>query len=133
VAGVVHRKHTDGGPFELDDTDGARVLRDPPIGGQRLVEQLEEERSIDAFVANEHDRAVRKAVDNPAERVGRSQHNVLQRFAVGKANELRRGKPLRVEPRPFFFDFLERLPLTVAVVEIVEVSYRDRIDSARSP
>ena len=77
-------------PADIDLVEAAGRLRDAPIGRQRLIEQFEQQRAVHAVVADHDDRLVGMARKDQPQRIGGSRDQILQRFAVGEANELRR-------------------------------------------
>jgi hypothetical protein len=53
---------------KIDLVDGARVLAEPPISGERQFECMQQDHTVDTNMSDQHDRIVRMPVDNFAER-----------------------------------------------------------------
>ncbi len=69
---------------DVDLVDATWTLLDAPIGCQRQPEELQQQRTVYAVMADEHDRVVRMAREHEPHDVGGSGGEVLQRFAVRK-------------------------------------------------
>ena len=72
-------------------------------------------------MADKHDRVVAMTGKNKTQRIGAARRKVLQRFAVGKADQMRRGKPGGEQRRIVCLRLLESLELPGAVVDVVEI------------
>ena len=69
---VVDAQHADLAAGDVDLVQRARVLRQPPIGRDRLIEQLQQEGAVDTVMADEDDgfRRTRMASDYIPQRIG---------------------------------------------------------------
>jgi hypothetical protein len=88
MAGVVDPDDLDAAAGDVDLVDAARRLHEAPVGGERLVEHLEQQRSVDAVMADENDGVAVVMFERVSQRVGGSRHEVLQRLAARKPDEL---------------------------------------------
>ena len=88
MTGVVDPPDLDHAIVDVDLVQGARVLRHLPVGRQRLIEELEQQRFVDAVVADHHHGLFGMARERDSQRIGRPRHQVLQRLAAGKARQL---------------------------------------------
>src|SRR5215470_549580 len=78
VVDFVEPPYRRGKPVQLDLTDGARVLRQSPVGGERLVERLQQKRPVTAAVPDDHDGLIRMAFADQAQNVRHASHEILQ-------------------------------------------------------
>jgi len=121
VAGLIDPPGSHRTAIDVDLGNAARILSQSPIGAQRLIQQLQQKRAIDAVVADEHHGLARVAFEDKPQRVARSRDKVLQRFALRKPDQVRRCAP---QAKPFgirFLDFVMGAPLPGAVIQVVEV------------
>src|SRR3984957_7670914 len=105
-------------------------------------------------MADQHDGVVGMTAKDKPQRIGGACHEVLQRFAIRKADEMRRGEPRGEQCWILAFGLLKSLQLPGAVVDVCEVvanfrrraaglgyggagfdatAHRTRIDPARLP
>ena len=87
----------------------------------RQPEELQQQRTVHAVVADEHNRVVGMARQHEPQGVGRSGRKVLQRFAVREADHMRSSEPRGEECRMLSVSLRERYKLPGTVVEIVEI------------
>src|SRR5262249_23851739 len=131
VCGVVDALDRDLVVDDVDLVQSARVLRQPPVGRQRLVEQLQQDCPVDAVMAH-HDHGVAgMAVQHQAQHIAGPRQQVLQRFAVGKAHALRQGLPSTIGLRHLGLDLGVGAHLPGAVVDIHQPVQRLGLDAAR--
>src|SRR5262249_50736713 len=87
IVDLVEPPHRRGKPLQLDLAYGARVLRQSPVGGEGLVERLQEKRSVIAAVPDDHDGLIRMACADEAQNVRHASDEILQRLALREAHE----------------------------------------------
>ena len=73
---------------DVNMIDATRTLRQAPIGGKGLVQQLKQERAIHTIVPDQQDyiRLTRMAFQDLTQAVRCARHKILQRFSTGKAH-----------------------------------------------
>src|SRR5262249_20684770 len=80
---------------DIDLIDAARRLRKSPIRGQRLVENLEQQRPVHAVVGDEHNDFIDVARENKPQGIRGARYDVLERLSVWEAYQVWCGKPAR--------------------------------------
>lgn len=78
---------------DFDHIQRARVLREPPIGRGRHLQDLQKDRPVHAVMADEGNGLVAVMGENKPDGVGRACKKILQRVAAREADEMRRGFP----------------------------------------
>src|SRR5262249_48747334 len=108
-------------PGDANLIDATGLLRKPPIGRQRLIEELQQQRAVHAVMRDKNDGVVGVSSDDETQRVCTPRDQFLERLSIGKSSKGRTSKPdckpLRLGP----LDLLVTLPLPRAVVDIVQV------------
>jgi hypothetical protein len=97
MPGLVDAQHANASVDHIDLVDAAGLLREPPERRQGLIEQLDQQRSVQVIVRDENNRLLRMASQNEPEHVGRTENQILQRFPVRKSHEVRGKKPSGIE------------------------------------
>jgi hypothetical protein len=116
----------------IDLVDAARRLAKTPIRGQRLIEQLDQQGTVYAGVANQHDRLVNMSIESEPKRVRGPGNEILQRFTVRETNQMRGGEPCCEKLRIGFLDFLIAPELPCAIIDIIKVIDDLCFDATRS-
>jgi hypothetical protein len=114
----------------VDLVDAARRLCKAPIGGQRLIDQLNQQRPVHAGMANQHDCILNMPIENEPKRIRGPGNHILQRFAVRESNQMRGGEPCGEELRLGFLDFFVAPELPSAIINVVEFVDGLGLDSA---
>ena len=122
VLGLIDAAHVHTGFIHVDLVDAARLLSEPPIGRERQFEKFKEHGAVDAVMTDQHDGFVAMARQHHAQRIGSPRRQVLQRFAVREAHQLRGGEPCREQRGVLRLGFGKRFELPGAVIDIVEES-----------
>lgn len=55
--------------YHVDLVDAAWRLREAPIGGQRLIDQLNQQGTIHTGMPNQHDRVLNVSIENEPKRI----------------------------------------------------------------
>jgi hypothetical protein len=95
------------------------VLCKAPIGRQRLIEDLEEERAVGTVMPDRDDGLIAMPLDDQPQRVRGPGYEVLQGLATRKANEVRRREPSCEQLWLLGFDLFVGSELPCAIVDIV--------------
>jgi len=117
---------------EIEFVEAAWLLRETPIGGQRLVKELQEKRSVDAVMSDQNDdsRIRRMSFDHRSDGVGGPGNEILKRVTTWKSHEMRRRKPLPEKRGPCALHLGIGLPLPGTVIEVIQVFQNLDIDLA---
>ena len=121
IENLVEAPHGRGTREKLDFAHRARILRQPPVRRERLVEGLQEQCAVTAAVADDHDGLIRVPFANRAQYVRHAGEKILERLAPWETHELRRCEPALEELRPPRTHLFVGMPLPIAVVHIVEI------------
>jgi len=78
MTGVVDPPDLDHAIADVDLVQCAGVLRQLPVGRQRLIEELQQQRSVHAVVADHHHGLAGMAREHGTQRIGRPRDQVLQ-------------------------------------------------------
>lgn len=106
---------------DIDLVDAARMLRNTPIGRQRLIEQLKEQGPVYAVMTDEDDGVVGVIRENEPQRVGGSSDQILERIAAGESHEMRGCKPGGEQPGILGANFVVTSKLPRPIVDIPEI------------
>jgi len=112
--------HDDTSADHVDLVNAARRLCKAPIGGQGLIDQLNQQRTVHAGMANQHDRVLNMSIENEPKCIRGPRNHVLQRFTVRESNQMRGGEPCSEKFWIGFLDFLVAPRLPRAIIDIVE-------------
>ena len=74
---LVDATHPNLAILEVDFIEAAWALFYSPIGRQRQVHELSQQRAVDAIMADDHDRIVAVVGEHEAQRVGNARGEVL--------------------------------------------------------
>lgn len=74
---------------KVDFAEAARVEDSAPIRGQRLFQQLNEQRPIYAIMADEYHDLLTVLPEDMTQSISGAGNKILKRFASGKAHKLR--------------------------------------------
>jgi len=75
---LIEAPHSRGTREQLDLAHRAWILRQPPVCRERLVEGLQEQRTVTATVPDDHDGLTRVPLANPAQDVGHACEKILK-------------------------------------------------------
>jgi hypothetical protein len=104
----------------IDLVDTARVLCNSPIGGQGLIQQLQQEGPVHAIMPDQDDNVIDVVLQNETKSVRAPSHQVLQRFSLRKPHQVWSREPFGKELRVRAFNLLVRLELPCPIVEVVK-------------
>ncbi len=118
---LVDPRNRDTSAHHVEFINAAWRLAKTPICGQRLIEQLDQQGTVYAGVANQYDRVVDMLIENEPKRVRGSGNHILQRLPVREPDQMRGGEPCSEELWIRFLDFLVAPELPCAIIDIVEM------------
>jgi len=108
-------------PDHINLINAARLLCEPPIAGQRLIDKLEQQGTVHTVMADKDDGVINMVPENEAQCVRTPSDQVLQRLPARKSNKMRCRKPSSEELRIRRFGLFVASPLPRSIVDIVEV------------
>src|SRR5262249_52155707 len=133
VGGVVDAQDADAAASHIDLVDAARILREPPIGRERLIEKLQQESAGGAVMGDEDDSAIRVGFEDETKRVGAAREEMLERLTVRETHQVRSREPGGEQLRVGGFDLVISLELPGAVIDVVEIVENTRFGTAGLP
>src|SRR6266446_6356005 len=105
---------------DIDFVDATWILGQTPVSRQRLIEKLEQYCTIHAVVGDGNNRILGMMRQEKSQRVGGSSNEILQRFPIGEAYEMRRREPRGKKLRIGVSHLFVTPELPHAIVDVVE-------------
>src|SRR5262249_35973686 len=121
VLGFIDATDAKTGFIHVDLVDAARILCEPPVGRERQFQNFEQQGPVHTVMTDQHDGFIGMAREHHAQRIDRPRRQILQRFAVREAHQLRLGEPCRGQRGVLRLGFDKSFELPGAVIDIVEI------------